>query len=177
MASIEEEMRQSRQAAEDIANSKNKQDDKQIEKRLRAEMMARYSGGKQGPFDISTKGDYRKLWDTFTGKPVDADSLVFSGKQTPREYFNERPDEVNYTGIGKYMPFWESWKNEREKLMVTKGVSKYKNDFISALYNGETPLEEYGVTPIQKESKWFYKKKISFTLISIWRSKRVEMAI
>ena len=155
MISIEEEIKASRKAASDIAKSDT---DKEREEKVRAEMMARYAGGKHGPLDISTPAAPVKLWKTYRGKSVDADSTVFSGGQRPIDYFKERPDAINYTGIGKLTPYAENLEQMRSVLKVTDFSRQFKNDFISALYNGETPLAEYGVADINRKSRDIYAR-------------------
>lgn len=154
MISIEEELRQSREAAEAIARAHENHD---RQERLRGEMMARYSGGKAGPLDFSIEGSPIKLWKTWRKKDSD-NKEVYSGAVTPKEFFERNPGDVNYTGIGRIMPHAESLEEAATLLKVGTFPKRFKNDFVSALYNGETPLEELNVASISADNHDIYRR-------------------
>ncbi len=124
----------------------------EVDGKTRAEMMARYSGGAQTPFDFlvmsSSPLKAYRTWKTVPSSERD----VYNGVVSPKEFFNDNPKLTNYTGIGRLPVPGDPDASVREVLQVPYYSSIHKNDFISSLFNGETPLEESGVVPITEST-------------------------
>lgn len=105
--------------------------------RTRAEIMSRYSGGIKNLLDLLvTKSSPVKVvitkWDLYPGVEK------LSGRV--KENFDKSSRRTNYTGIGKYTS--AEIDDFRGSLHVPEYSEKFKNDFVSSLFNYNTPLEE-----------------------------------
>ena len=130
---------------------------------LRAELMARRSGGVDSPLGfLYMKSNPLGVLASYLGAKGEAN--VYDHRQTPKEYLDARPFTTNYTGVGDLdYRFDGSVEGGRNYLKTSGFTRNYKNDFVSALFNGETPLEELGVSPIDSAGFDMYRKVLSKT--------------
>ena len=138
------------------------------EKRLRAEMIARYSGG------IKNIGDLLVT----SSKPVAAfrtwlidpfkDRRVYLGKVTPKKAMERKLSKTNYTGVGNYSTLMNPEVPSWNILQVSDYTSGFEDDFVSAIFNGRTPLAEEGVEPISSENVPLYERIYGKTSPSVF---------
>jgi len=119
------------------------------QEKLRAEMMARYSGGVGLPIDrLIMKSRPMRVLRTWMGGNVDDE--VYSGEISPKEYM-ERKGGVNYTGVGnKHRANNNAGGVFRSRFSTTEASKKNENDFISALFNKEMPMEKTQMFPLSE---------------------------
>lgn len=120
----------------------------EVDGRIRAEMMARHSGGVKSPLEIiGMSSSPVKAFRTWKSVPK-AERDVYAGAISPKAYFEANPNYTNYSGMGRLNVNMDSLEDVRKYLQVSGYTPEYTDDFVSALFNNNTPMSEAGVLPI-----------------------------
>ena len=131
--------------------------DRRSKDKLRAEMLARYSGGIGGIEDaVWMKTSPLKLVRVWNNDYLPEE--VASGAMTPKEYLDSKSNVANYSGTLLYDINMDSSEAKRNVLNSNHITKANNNDFVSAFFNNSVPMEWAGVTASPATQNELYRR-------------------